>query len=909
MLAKGIAGDEGPLAAILSEAAKTAGGELGKLAKDLEMRRSERRKLGESNTVFDACAVYWGLFLDSSNANDLAEAFGQPAKRARANFGYRLARDALVDGRYARTHLALGRQDLHAVWQSDLADDIAQLLHDAVLEERGVQGSDDPLKAFVGRFVAELPAKLEAFYLDLPGVREKLTLAEVERSGRKVDATYGLVSGDAYAEAGLVKLRRYVAQLISERTKDVFGRDHRQAMLDDQPGFMALADVYVEPQCIAPGSDHAELVRPAVKRHWDAHPDRVVLLSAAFGMGKSLTTKMLAADIGEAWLQIGGVCPLFLHAPDLFRGRRRTIEDAILRHLENGAELSRREAEAVWERLPFTVLIDSFDEIVLQSGAKKEWLEEIEELATHTHRRVLLASRPYGYESEWVQHADILKLQPFDRDQIVDWLARTKGPVHEGDFDVDDIFERLGDELATTPILLLMAAWVWDDEKVTKNKTTLYQAFIDRISRGKWEGVQADHPAVSSGVDLLEREVGQGAFQEALALIAWMQMEKLDGKEEDTADRLSVDEIRRALEDKFITKAGKPLPASDARTVTNSLVLSLFIRPAQDQKCIRFSHKSFREFLCARHMLYALQRCKDESPASPLRQLLARALIGLEECQHFARLCIASGWRDAALIQSDAAMLDYNEIVFEADDRLSAQTVEGTTVLSILMTGRRDNSRMNGALVGAYLREYTEPALSEAQSFIRMLAPGVAASGRHGAWGYRVYIVESGRRGWRGRTSEPPIGLPDGFKARMLTDYGNVYFELGAESLSLFTGSRFRGKFDLVYAIDLSRRWHELDVSGCGGSRAPYVWLRQRGLWVPIEWHGVGDLRLQRGPTALRYALLEQLLHWDFRSHVEEIAQRWTRRICSLAALALNEDWTELIADLETWIEAAASFE
>jgi hypothetical protein len=140
------------------------------------------------------------------------------------------------------------------------------------------------------------------------------------------------------------------------------------------------------------------------------------------------------------------------------------LRDATLRQLEL-LGFDRGAAEWLWEKAPITLLLDSFDEVAQPESHLKRWIEDICQAARRPGMRILLCTRPYGYESAWVRGGVELDLCALTDPQAEDWLRRHGEILGSRTPSLAEIEERLDEELARTPILLLMAVVAWDQPR------------------------------------------------------------------------------------------------------------------------------------------------------------------------------------------------------------------------------------------------------------------------------------------------------------------------------------------------------------------------------------------------------------------------------------------------------------
>jgi len=705
------------VAGILKQLTESSGAELGAWANRLRITGMQARKIERSPTVFDVVALCWVERLQVADESAISGAFGISATNVLRHLDLAWAISALQDTTHREVAFGVGRQDPHEGWSGEVTKKITELFFRAAVEqielnEPGTRfkTEDAELSGFIGKIIAEIPSDVEAHYLSLPEVNAVLARQAAESASAGTAEVLRVLSGEQAADEATSILKAHAVKLIGSAQEDVFRRD---AAGDDQPGLMLLSNVYVEPLVLTAGKNPL-LARKAIRRAWENDSNGIVVLSAVFGMGKSLTTRMLAVDMMQEWVSDpdANAFPLLLHAPDLLKGRAATLEIAIHQHLEYGLGLSKVTTETIWERMEFVLLIDSFDEVVLEKREAQSWIEEMQRLASNTRLKILLATRPYGVEAQWFRkHDNTFEIQPFDEMQVAKWLVATSGPVHSGGLEAADVIATLGKEMSGTPILLLMAAWVWDSEThgVAGDKTALYKNFINKISRGKWESVQAAHPFVSCGVDALEQVAGDGAFQAALALLAWEQTKKIDGQQgHQTTAGLSTREVEDLIRREFCSSKNptEVLCEGEIHTVTSSMVLSMFFRRDNESSCVRFTHKSFREYLCAQHIMDRLKLDSGVEICSVIRLMMTEVSLDPETMTHLVYLCREAKLDKELLLISDACFAEDQHILFQKQDGVKVETLPD---LSQIFTVRKWPNRvvlakLNGERLGAQIR-------------------------------------------------------------------------------------------------------------------------------------------------------------------------------------------------------------
>ncbi len=423
------------------------------------------------------------------------------------------------------------------------------------------------------------------------------------------------------------------------------------------------------------------------------------MLTAPFGMGKSLTCRMVAGHAAERFLAgASGTAPLLMSWSELLGGTAASLRDGLMRHLRSELALNTSEVDHLLDSLPLLVILDSFDEVVRSDQDMKRFLADAGELARRRGLRVLVASRPYALEERWVDgQAQVLELQRFDEAQGDQWLAAHQA-LHDGALRWAQVADRLDEELAGTPILLLMAAWSWSESSLAVGRAALYRSFLDRVARGKWLALQdRPHPRVEAS----EGDRGAAWFREALQRLGWWHLAEV-GLLGDDQQGLPLSRVRDRL------RAWLPeLAEREVNQLVGSLAISLFLTP-DEQGHVRFSHRSFREALCAEHIEARARADLAHGARGALTLALSEVQLGIEEVLLAAELI--GGWtepeRARLLHRLDVEARDPNMLLV---GHVRAHTWHGDTPVYEPDAGadRRPLTRRNAEALAAAIRGLT----------------------------------------------------------------------------------------------------------------------------------------------------------------------------------------------------------
>lgn len=613
------------------------------------MPRTASRAL-EHLTVFDLAGVAWAEGVSMCNGDVLERAFGVPKRVVQNVLTAPWFVDVVTQAASDDLRFGVGQWDPSSGLPDKVRDGLVALLVDSASSELECE-ADATTRDFVRHALQETINGLTREFRGRAAVRSAvahrllLGVAEdgeenrrlLQETGRMLSDVLGHVEPRQLEDTIVPKLESYAATLLLMRAEDVFGRHARQA---GEFGLLPLEKVYVEPDVEVDGGDRLPALNEIRKVVFGTVP-KLAVLSAPFGFGKSLTIRTLAVELADDWLASSRKSredhiPLLIHTPDVMTAGCPSLDAALQRHLTNTLDLTVSEAEYFVKHFCFTVLFDSYDEILQQTDDAKLWVTRICKGVTDFGGRVriLLAGRPYAFRDRWFDDQHVhLRVQSFTDDQVASWLAKTTGPVHSG-LSPEAVLQGLDREIASTPILLLMAAWSWQEqtgaEQSPQGRTQLYETFITRIAEGKWKGYQANHEYISDAAEKVNIRLGEHGFREALAYLAWVHFEAqavnttpFRDEEQDIGLPL------RVLSEKIHARFGAKLGQQYVDELVRSLVLSLFVRRGTGSKEIQFTHKSFREFLCAEHLMRLFRTSGPGVKAKAPRWMYALSVAGL----------------------------------------------------------------------------------------------------------------------------------------------------------------------------------------------------------------------------------------------------------------------------------------
>jgi hypothetical protein len=404
-----------------------------------------------------------------------------------------------------------------------------------------------------------------------------------------------------------------------------WGRKHVFGNVAQHQGLpaMPLEEMYVEPLAIHK-QEPPEPVRSLVRRLLCDH--KIVVVTADFGHGKSLTARHLTRDWALEFLDsstgisLNQTLPIFVKCVDDLKSGQLDLHHLVTKAQKRAADqlgISIKQKDDAC-KLPdpdqtTICLLDGLDEVLLSPSEVESLFDKLREEATDQHRMVVF-SRPAAIpKPEYLQKHNIatVELQPFTDSQIDDWLVRwnrvsLRPPVVLPGGQLRS--------LAQTPILLFMIAHTWDEKSQsgTVGRSTIYQRFFRQIAKGKAEQDTDEHKLIFDASEMLKNRLVKLDWLDAesdrvdamlwlLARVAWRahclaQQDK----------RLKNFEVQKILRDELGLE-----DEQIERTVRIGLLVAIQADPHAEEHEILFGHKSFREYLVGQFWLNMLLKILD----------------------------------------------------------------------------------------------------------------------------------------------------------------------------------------------------------------------------------------------------------------------------------------------------------
>ena len=396
-------------------------------------------------------------------------------------------------------------------------------------------------------------------------------------------------------------VRRLIAEdLVRWRSNHVFGN---QRQVNEGETLLPLGQVYVEPRW-GQKSELGDKILGTLEGWLANGKNRIGAVVAPFGHGKSLTARMLASRLANAWLKdppgAKGWFPVFVHcqqcldADNVPASAAQALQDQLQTldyHIDADAPGLRWPTDGQKQ----LVILDGLDEVHLSAVAATRLMRALQN--KRASARFLIFTRPKTLPAD-VKKVDWFPLKSFNEAQVESWLTnwRRFDPI---EISRDAIAEKHLLDLARVPILLYMIAKTWRefDEVQTVLPAQVYEKFFELLAVTKLS--LREQPVVKRAATeirdaLVERgQLGKGRRPEdallwLLARLAWEHARCAFKCEPMT--RFDVEAILRS-----------ELKVSARAEVLKGLMIVMQVGADGDDPELNFSHESFKEYLIACH--------------------------------------------------------------------------------------------------------------------------------------------------------------------------------------------------------------------------------------------------------------------------------------------------------------------
>lgn len=470
-------------------------------------------------------------------------------------------------------------------------------------------------------------------------------------------------------------LREYLERLGGYRTKivrdlliadvatwggrHVFGNVTREGWNESEAiPFLPLDALYVEPHGITVARDgstsNPEPLLTLIDQlvHPDA-PEKVIVVVADFGSGKSLSARMAArrwADhyLHDSDLSLDLTMPVYVRCSEDFPNDKVDLPSTLRMAWQRQARafkysISEDDDSLTWpspeQRL--VCLLDGLDEVSMGEPQTKTLFQKLRTKTRHKQRFVVF-SRPGAVPAPRDLGDDVItvKVQPFDEAQIASWLAAWNA-LRPDRLQVtpEALVAQTLQDLASTPILLFMIAFTWEETRsgAPPSRAEIYERFFQQVAAGKAEADRDEHGPITEASTALRMALQGAGILDARATLPdamlWL-MGRVAWEVHRLEQRRPAEVLDQRLLDNLLHEGDFELPASSASLTRIGLVLALQADLHSANHIILFGHQSFREFLVGRYWaghLHRLVRGGQRDWDSRKEALLGGRLMGEED--------------------------------------------------------------------------------------------------------------------------------------------------------------------------------------------------------------------------------------------------------------------------------------
>lgn len=400
-----------------------------------------------------------------------------------------------------------------------------------------------------------------------------------------------------------------------------------QSMFPNDATGPTLGQMYVQPD-IKIDKNETMPPAPAISSlEKNCSGQKVSLVTADFGFGKSLTSRMFAAHLAtqavtgerptESYpIPVRIICQHHMRSEVLnFATLQEAFKTACMEQISSLKKLSKTS-----DLLPdlkdatFHLIIDGLDEIVVHSKACERFFEDLYE---HCNDSLLITvfSRP-GVIAQKVfdmtDHNQLLhfKINRFNEEKTNAWLEKWN-QFNNTQIPTDDFRKVLEEGLQNIPIMLFMTATVWDEVKTKDGnyitRAKLYERFVYAMARGKASKKTGEHGAIITAsqklLEVIEEKLPQEQPTEVDAMlwlmgrIAWKRFCLKANKNRE----LKLIHIQTILEEEL------DIDDQDLDIIKQGVCVATQTNMANNDQHIFFQHESFAEFFIAQFWINSLK--------------------------------------------------------------------------------------------------------------------------------------------------------------------------------------------------------------------------------------------------------------------------------------------------------------
>lgn len=415
--------------------------------------------------------------------------------------------------------------------------------------------------------------------------------------------------------------------------------------------FIPLDSLYVEPHGIC--DKKREPLLALTLEQLDNNP--LVLVTANFGHGKSLTARVIASRFAHSFISDSGLFPVFVDCARDIRAVPYNHEETIRRALWNHSRDALGNLYPMADEIfsppsldqPSLFIFDGLDSIAFTAEHLNDFFRNLAEHLGPEHR-ALVFTRPSALVSmPPVRHTSHITIAPFSSSNIAHWLGLWKCLFPSQQITIESLHERDLLDVARIPLLLWMIAYTWEsyssiDTKTTK--TSLYENLMHRAATAKLKKNTAHTGITNSSRLLAQRLVQASIIEEADPIEATLWLMARTAWEDHILSYspipkdLKLRDVEQSLEGEL------DIDGVDLNAILMGLFFDTQIDPTGASKTILFGHQVFREYLVARYWKQLLGRLIDgrnrwhRSEQLQLEQSLMRGRLLQESDQAFRLL-------------------------------------------------------------------------------------------------------------------------------------------------------------------------------------------------------------------------------------------------------------------------------
>ncbi len=412
-----------------------------------------------------------------------------------------------------------------------------------------------------------------------------------------------------------------------------------------------LERAYVEPNVIFPPGEPTEQgTSTGIQTYLQERlvSGSITLVTADFGYGKSLSSRVLAARLARKRLESPDSSavhpiPVYISCPLEINDDRPAFEELQRRSVHRLLDTVGISCAIDAPYLPVPddqdkchIILDGLDEVFLSMERTKALFDDLNERKRSSPLRSFsVFSRPaaihheimdYIKEQRWPDLEEA-RIQPLDTERIKEWCQvwnDYKRTEDESTVDIEQLLQQ-DQELIKVPILLYMTASIWHEleDKSAISSIQLYRTFIRSIARGKHrdDTMQETHKVIyETGLKIAnknnlceEANNTERAIEGMLLLlekIAWLMM--IRESRNQTFRSNKIDDI---LEDLGLQGDGVEVEKLKMGAL---LALQFYPGHSKTSQDIFFKHRSFTEYLVASYWSRILTSKRDyESEPDP----------------------------------------------------------------------------------------------------------------------------------------------------------------------------------------------------------------------------------------------------------------------------------------------------